>query len=268
MKQVDLSSRAQESNGSFSQLQSQVQQVLRGSTAKAQDTLAKLFSSGLNNHFVLVRNLVIPDENPKAAGFLIPCILVGPACLLVINPSELQGFFRAKEDTWLEMEKNSQNYRTAAHNLIQDTLLMAERVKGLMQAGGLPYPEVQPVLFFAHTGMHVESIRPAVRVLKPDTVERFLNSLRRDEPLLDARQVQALVDYLSGLEQASQEQKRQAQAKQKKLEPLVTDRALTAVETLVEKQRLNRRQWLILGTLLTATILTLIILIFVVLFLA
>lgn len=268
MKQVDLSNRSQDSNVPFSKLQSLLQQVLSGSGTKAQDTLVRLFSSGLNNHYVLVRNLVIPDENPKAPGFMVPCVLVGPACLLVINPSDLQGFYRAREDAWLEMEKNSQNYRTASRNLIQETLLMVDRVKGLMQMGGLPYPEIQPVLFFARAGMHIENIRPVVRVLKLDTVERFLNSLRREEPLLDARQVQALVDYLTGLEQASQEQKSQAEVKQKKLDPLVADRALSSVETFVEKQRLNRRQWLILGTLLTATIITLILLIIVALFLA
>lgn len=267
MKQVDLSS-SQGSTSQFSQLQSLLRQALRGSGAKAQDTLARLFSSGLNNHFVLVRNLVIPDETEKTPGFLIPCVLLGPACLLVINPSDLQGFFRAQEDSWLQMEKHAQTYRPASHNLIRETLLMAEQVHNLMQAGGLPYPEVQPVLFFANTGMHVESARPAVRILKFDTVERFLSSLRREEPLLDARQVQVLVDYLTGLEQASQAQKSRAAEKPKKTDRLVADQAITTVETIIDQQHLNRKQWLILGGLLTATIVTLIILILVVLFLA
>lgn len=267
MKQVDLSS-SQGSNDQLSKLRSLLQQVLRGSSTRAQDTLARLFSSGLNNHFVLVRNLVIPDENIQAPGLLVPCVLVGPACLLAINPSDMQGFYRAWEDSWLQMEKNSQNYRPAGRNLVRETLWMAERLNDLMHAGGLPYPEVQPVLFFANPGMHVESTRPAVRILKLDTVERFVNSLRREDPLLDARQVQALVDYLAGVEQTRQAQKSQLREEKKKLDSLSADQALTAVEILVDKQHLNRKQWLILGTLLIATILTLIILITVVLFLA
>ena len=128
MKQVDLSS-LQGPTGQFGELQASLQQVVRGSRTKAQDTLVRLFSSGLNNHFVLVRNLVVPDENPKALGYLIPCILIGPACLLVINPSDLHGFFRAQEDTWLEMAKNSTDYRPAARNLIQETLRASGKVE-------------------------------------------------------------------------------------------------------------------------------------------
>ena len=267
MKQVELSN-SQDFGSSFGNLPPAIQQALKSSSAKAQDTLARLFSSGLNNQFVLLRNLVIPSAEQNEPGFLIPCILVGPVCLLVIHPTDQQGFFRAQEDTWLQMEKNSQNYRPAARNLIKETLGMAERLNRVVQAAGLLYPEIQPMLFCANTGTHVESDRPAVRILKFDTAERFLSSLRRDEPLLDARQVQALVDYLTTLEQAAQAQRARAGTKQKTPEQLVADQALSAMDSLIDRQNINRKQWWILGILLSTTILVLIALILVVLFLA
>ncbi|MCU0485252.1 MAG: hypothetical protein MUC85_03990 [Anaerolineales bacterium] len=241
---------------------------MNSNRTRALDVLTRLFSSGLNNQFVLLRNLAIPSAEQDEPDFLIPCVLVGPVCLLVINPSDQQGFFRAQEDSWLQMEKNSQNYRPAPHNLIQETLRMAKQLNNVMQASGLLYPEVQPVLFFANTGMHIESERPAVRILKFDTVERFLSALRRDEPLLDARQVQALVDYLSNLYQAAQARQIRSGNKTKSSEFRAADQALSAMDTFVKQQHLKRKQWMILGFLLGATILILMALILAILFLA
>lgn len=266
MKQIDLASPPPTSD-LFKKLQSLARQALKSSRSRAQDTLVRLFSSGLNNHYVLLRNLTLPDEGPKSPGFQIPCVLVGPACLLVINPNDQRGFFRAREVDWLEMEKNTQDYRTAARNPIQETLEMTGRMNRAMRAGGLPYPEIQPVLFFSNAGMHVEIIRPAVRILKVDTTERFLNSLRRVDALLDARQVQALVDYLTELHRTSQAQKKQAEKTQIPFDRQAADRSLKAVETFVERQHLTRKQWLLLGLLLTGTILTLVALVVVALFL-
>lgn len=265
MKQVDLSS-SQNSSNPFGKLQSQLQQALKNADAKAQDTLAQMFTNGLDNHYVLVRNLVIPGENKKAPGFAIPCVLVGPACMLAINLSAAEGFFRAKEDTWLEMEKNSQNYRPAARNLIQETQLMADRLDVLMQDGGLSYPEIQPVLFFANTGSHIESIRPTVRILQMDTVDRYLKGLRQDEALLDSRQVQALVDYISGVKKASEEAEPEPEAKPEKPANQAPQKAVKQAETLVRKMKLNRSQWIILGVMIGAQALILICLVFVILF--
>ena len=267
MKQVELSA-SKDSSSPFGNLQSALQQALKGDDAKTQDILARLFSSGLNNQFVLLRNLTIPSAEQNEPGFHIPCVLVGPVCLLVVNPSDQQGFFRAQEDSWLQMDKNSQNYRPAPRNLIQETLLMAQRLNSLMRTSGLLYPEVQPVLFFANTGMHVESDRPAVRILKFDTVERFLSGLRRDDPLLDARQVQTLVDYLTNLDQTALAQRIRAGNKIKSPELQVADQALSKVDSFVKQLNLNRKQWLILGFLLGATILILIALILAALFFA
>lgn len=265
MKQVDLSGSAS-GDSPFGKIQAQLQQALKSGSAKAQDSLAQHFSKGLDNHYILLRNLVLPGEGKKGQGFVIPCVLLGPACLLALNPSDAQGFFRVKEDTWLELEKNSQNYRPAARNLIQETQLIAARLDALMQAGGQPYPEIQPVLFFADSGAHIESIRPSVRILQFDAVERYLQGLRQEEALLDSRQVQGLVDYLVEAGKAIETAAPAVKDKSKSTAASASGQAVTQMESMVRKLGLTRQQWIILGVMLGAQALLLICLVFVVLF--
>ncbi len=65
-----------------------------GSTDEhSEDALIARFMRGLDNRFVMLRNLQL-----EGTGEVFPPILVGPAGLVVLNVSRAKGFFKAKEE--------------------------------------------------------------------------------------------------------------------------------------------------------------------------
>ena len=71
---------------------------------------------GLDNRFIMLRNLQL-----EGIGEPFRPILVGPAGVYVLNISHAKGFFRAKDDTWWEMNKTSQKFGPSRPNLIKQT---------------------------------------------------------------------------------------------------------------------------------------------------
>src|SRR5512136_1136040 len=64
---------------------------------QAESALLARFMRGLDNRFVMFRNLRF-----GSAGEVFPPILVGPSGLILLNVSLVKGFFRAKDDSWWE----------------------------------------------------------------------------------------------------------------------------------------------------------------------
>jgi hypothetical protein len=96
------------------------------------------------------------------------------------------------------MREGSRNYTIQRPNLITRTLLMARAVLAYLNNQGQTLPEVEPVIVFTQTGVHVETVRPVVRVVLMDALDRFITGFIQSRGILTSEQVQDIVKLLGG----------------------------------------------------------------------
>jgi len=163
----------------------------RNAGQAAEEALITRFMKGLDNRFVMLRNLQLEKETG-----VFPPILIGPAGLFVLNISHAKGFFRAKDDAWLEMNKNSQKYGSARPNLIKQTWEYAQKLADILEARGKTHPEIMPILVFADPGANVETSNPAIRIVRMDGIESLLDAFLRSADVLKPTEINNLSDTL------------------------------------------------------------------------
>jgi hypothetical protein len=105
------------------------------------------FIRGLDNRFIMLRSLQLEGN-----GETFRPILVGPAGMYVLNISHAKGFFRAKEDSWWEMNKTTHKFGPARPNLIKQSIEAAQKLAEILEMHDKPHPEITPLLIFASPG--------------------------------------------------------------------------------------------------------------------
>jgi hypothetical protein len=136
-----------------------------------QKAIVTFFDRQLEKGYTLIRNLTL-----GASGITVPMILLGPAGIYVIHVTYLRGRYEARGNTWNEESGNT--FKPADPNLIQQTARMAAAVKAFIERQGVKVPiAIEPILIAANPGLHVESVKPAVRVLMIDGIKSFVTGL-------------------------------------------------------------------------------------------
>lgn len=244
----------------------QIKQFLQlGKTDElAEDAIVARFMRGLDNRFIMLRDLQL-----EGGGEAFHPILVGPAGVYLLNISHAKGFFKAKEDTWWEMEKTSQKFGPSRPNLIKQSKDYSQKLSQILDAHGKPHPEIIPILIFANPGVHIETSNPAIRIVLMDGVESFIESLLNGEEMLQPTEINYLSDSLEIM--ANPEKSiplgegedffgRDLLLPDKKAPltlpdiPLPADLPLPPVE---EKFKFSQKQWIIIVALMVLTILIL-----------
>jgi len=254
----------------FQQYVDQIKQVLPiGRTGEqAEEAIVARFLRGLDNRFVMLRNLQLEGQ-----GVPFPAILVGPAGMAVLNISREQGFFRVKEDSWWKMDKTTHRFNPARPNLIRQSQDFAKKLAAILDMHAKAHPEVIPVLIFANPGVHIESSNPAIRIILMDGVERLITDFLKNEEVLQPNEIYLLSDALEvmanpekaipmgegedffGKDLFTPEKK--PPPKRPSI-PIPTEISLRPVE---EKLRLTRKQWTLLVGMLLLTIVVLLVVI-------
>lgn len=144
----------------------------------------------LEKGFVLIRNFTLPNIE-----VVIPIILIGPGGISVIHVTPLKGQFEAKGDQW-----NNINYglsQPANVNLIDIVIKRARALQKYLAAQkiNLPTP-VEPVLIASDPGAHIDSLRPAVRVVMSDAIKQFAGSLAQANPVWRPESIYDLADRI------------------------------------------------------------------------
>lgn len=144
----------------------------------------------LDKGFVLIRNFTLPDSD-----IVIPMILIGPGSLSVIFATPLKGDFEAKGNEWNSVKNGIAV--PASRNLI-DLLIKYTRVfQRYLQLNKINIPvPIEPVLIATNPGANIESVRPAVRVVRSDAIKQFASSVNQASPILRAEQVIASADLI------------------------------------------------------------------------
>jgi hypothetical protein len=227
----------------------------------AEDAIVARFVRGLDNRFVMLRNLQLEEG---AEPF--PLILVGPPGLAVLNVSQAKGFFRAKEDSWWEMNENSHQFGPGHPNMIKQSKDYAQKLADVLDAHNKAHPAVLPILVFANPGVHIETSNPAIRIVLMDGVDSLIDSLVRGPEVLHATEVTFLSDSLEImvnpekailLGEGEDFFGRDLVIPEKKAPltlpeiPLPSELPLAPVE---KKLKFSKNQWLILVVLMIATI--------------
>src|SRR5512143_2023810 len=157
---------------------------------EAQKAIINFFERQLEKGYTLIRNITL-----GASGITVPLILLGPAGIYVINITYLRGRYEAKGNTW--NEASGDGYKPASVNLVQQTARMATAVKVFIERQGTKLPiDIEPVLLAGDPGLHIESARPAVKVLMIDGIKSFASGLATARPVLS---VDAVHDFAERL---------------------------------------------------------------------
>jgi len=166
----------------------------------SQKTVIACFGKVLDNSFTLLRNvkLVSLDIN-------IPFILVGPAGIYVLYATPLRGMFRAKGDSWGILVGD--NFKPARVNLIVRTAQMGRAVQTYLERQGYPgSTPVEAVLLASDPGLHIDSVRPIVRVVMRDGLEHFAASVVQGRAVFSAETVHDILNLITTPPAASPEQ--------------------------------------------------------------
>jgi hypothetical protein len=157
---------------------------------EAQKTVIAQLDRVLEKGFTLIRNL-----NLENSQIIEPLILVGPPGVFVIYVTPLTGFYEAKGDEW-NMVRNDRPV-PAQINLLKRTGRLARALQVYLNRQGMYLPGmVEPVLMASSPAVHIEQLRPSVRVVMSDAVKQFGASLLQARAVLKSDMINDLVDHI------------------------------------------------------------------------
>ena len=124
-----------------------------------------------------------------------PLVLIGPPGVYVLYVTPVSGLYEAKGDEW-NVVKNGHSYRAPA-NLMSRAARLARALQVFLERQGITLPgPVEPVLVASSPAMHIDSLRPMVRVVLSDAVRQFAGSLLQARPILKPEVVYDLADRI------------------------------------------------------------------------
>jgi hypothetical protein len=157
---------------------------------QAQKAIINYFDRQLEKGYTLIRNLSLGKS-----GITVPIILLGPSGIHVIHVAYLKGRYEARGEEW--NVASGDGYKPAQENLIHETLRMSKAVRAFIERQGMQVPvEIEPVLIGGDPGLHIESVKPAVRVLMIDGVKSYVANLLAAQPVLRTESVYEFTERL------------------------------------------------------------------------
>ena len=144
----------------------------------------------LDRNYTLLRNVT-----PPVLETSFPFILIGPAGVFVMYVTPLTGMFRAKGDQWGTITGNT--FKNEKPNLLTRTERMARAIQVFLQRQGYSaITSVDAILLCSDPSVHVDSIRPIIRVVMRDALERFAISIMQARVVLSPESVQDVIERI------------------------------------------------------------------------
>jgi hypothetical protein len=156
---------------------------------EAQNQIIPVLGKVLDRNYTLLRNVIPPGLE---ASF--PFILVGPTGVFAMYVTPITGMFRAKGDQWGTISGNS--FKNEKPNLMTRTEHMARAIQIFLQRQGYLLTSVEAVLLCSDLSVHVDSIRPIIRVVMRDALERFAVSITQARVVLSPEAVQDVINRI------------------------------------------------------------------------
>jgi len=157
---------------------------------EAQKLIIAQLDRALEKGFVLIRNFTLPGIE-----IIEPIILIGPPGMYIIHVTPLTGFYEAKGDQWNTV--NNGRVTPAPKNPMRDVTRLTKVMQLYLERQGVNLPNpVESVLIASSPAMHIDSMRPAVRVVMSDAVKQFSASLLQARPVLQTEFIRDLADRI------------------------------------------------------------------------
>jgi hypothetical protein len=88
-------------------------------------------------------------------------------------------------------------FKPAPINVIQRTMRMATALKRWIERQGTKVPvEIEPVLIAGDPGLHIESVRPAIKVMMIDGIKSYVSGLATGHPALSTEAIYELTERI------------------------------------------------------------------------
>ncbi len=157
---------------------------------QAQKVVIAKLEKLLERGYVLIRNFTLPGSE-----VVIPIILIGPPGIQVITVSDVKGFFEAKGTEWNTNTKG--RAQPASVNLLKRADRFSRAFQAYLKRQKIELPcTVEAVLVCANPGAHLETVQPAIRVVKSDAVNSFAESLLKAYPIMQTGYIHDLADHI------------------------------------------------------------------------
>ena len=158
---------------------------------KGQEQVIGVLERILDNKFVLARNPILPGSQDVR----LPLVLSGPPGVFLLNVTNMRGMFRAKGEEWGTI--SGDHFKPLKPNMISLTARYCQGLqKFLERQGVMNMLTAEPILLATNPGMHVDTIRPLVRVVMSDALERFAVSVSQARALQSPEDAQLIIDRL------------------------------------------------------------------------
>ena len=157
---------------------------------QAQQQAIDLFERHLGKKFTLIRNHTLGKSK-----ITVPLILIGPPGIKVIFVTHLLGTYRAKGDMWGTISGG--NFKEASINLLKRTAQLGKAVRIYLDRKNFNLPEgIEPILLSINPGLHIASVRPIVRIVMSDAVDRFAAALAQEPPMMSVEIVHEIAEEI------------------------------------------------------------------------
>jgi hypothetical protein len=157
---------------------------------QAQKAIITFLDRNLEKGYTLIRNYTLGQS-----GIMVPIILLGPTGMYVIHISYLRGRYKVIGDTW-NVEAGD-DFKPAPVNVIERTMRMAKAVKAFIERQGVKVPvNIEPVLIAGDPGLHIETLRPAIKVMMIDGIKSFVSNLMTGRPVLSTENIYELTERI------------------------------------------------------------------------
>lgn len=151
----------------------------------AQNVIADILGRQLGGQFILFQNITLPETEID-----LPLVLLGPPGVYLINALHERGIYMARDDEWGTL--NGETFVPARINQVKRAMTMARVLQVYFDRLGQKGFLVEPVVMAADPGLHIDSTRPAVRIVMSDAIDRFALSLIQARPVFDMNMVAEL----------------------------------------------------------------------------
>lgn len=153
----------------------------------AEKSVIAVLDKTLDKKYTLLHNVT-----PYGLEAMIPLILVGPPGVYVMSVTNLFGTFRAKGDQWGVLSGDT--FKPDNPNLLTRTERMARAIQVLLQRQGfVDITSVEAILLCSNPTFHVDSMRPIIRVVMRDVLERFGVSIAQARVVLSPETINNIV---------------------------------------------------------------------------
>lgn len=233
----------------------------------ANDVFIQRLRNSLDNRFHLICNLYLSETADT-----MPLILIGPTGIWVVQTSEAKGVFRINEEVWEELPSKKGGFQEVKPNPMMTVIEKTNQFFNHLSRLGISVPSIESVVFFSDPGAHIDSTRPAARIVPIDALQRFIVTIWRSPVVYDQEDVQRIVSELVG-ERDEMERKpieeasdifsmREPPAPKKPPEPsrlaTIARDEPPFIKKIARHFPFSRQQWILLGVLLVVNIVILV----------